>query len=70
MSGAITITVNGTTADYPTGTTVETVVDAVSPTRNGIAVAVAEDVVPKAQWGSRQLRDGDHVEILTAVQGG
>jgi sulfur carrier protein len=70
VSGAITITVNGTAADYPAGTTVEAVVDAVSSTRNGIAVAVAQDVVPKAQWSSWQLRDGDHVEILTAVQGG
>ena len=69
MSG-IRITVNGAAADYPSGTTVDVVVDSVSPSRSGIAVAVAQDVVPKAQWGSRQLRDGDQVEILTAVQGG
>ena len=70
MSRPITVTVNGTAADYPAGTTVDAVVDSVSPSRNGIAVAVAQDVVPKAQWSSWQLRDGDQVEILTAVQGG
>jgi sulfur carrier protein len=70
VSGGIKITVNGAAADYPAGTTVDTVVDSVSATRSGIAVAVAQDVVPKAQWSSWQLRDGDQVEILTAVQGG
>lgn len=70
MSDAIKITVNGAAADYPAGATVDTVVNSVSPTRNGIAVAVAQDVVPKGQWSSWQLRDGDQVEILTAVQGG
>jgi sulfur carrier protein len=31
---------------------------------------VGDSVVPRAEWDSRPLREGDEVEILTAVQGG
>ena len=40
------------------------------PRPNGIAVAVNEEVVPRDDWPRRPLRDGDSVEIVTAVQGG
>lgn len=36
----------------------------------GIAVAVNEEVVPRGDWFSRRLVDGDVVEVVTAVQGG
>ena len=38
--------------------------------RNGIAVAVNAVVVPRAEHTTTVLRDGDVVEIVTAVQGG
>lgn len=39
-------------------------------TRPGVAVAVNGEVVPRAAWAACMLRDGDQVEVLTAVQGG
>ncbi|GAB2975391.1 sulfur carrier protein ThiS [Nocardioides montaniterrae] len=36
----------------------------------GIAVALNWTVVPRAEHRSTALRDGDRVEIVTAVQGG
>jgi len=36
----------------------------------GVAVAVAGEVVPRAQWTSRRLSDGETVEVVHAVQGG
>ena len=36
----------------------------------GIAVAVGGEVVPRTCWGDWPIRDGDVVEIVTAVQGG
>jgi sulfur carrier protein len=33
-------------------------------------VAVNGEVVPRHRWPATPLRDGDAVEILTAVQGG
>lgn len=38
--------------------------------RQGVAVAVNGEVVPRAAWAACALRDGDQVEVLTAVQGG
>jgi sulfur carrier protein len=36
----------------------------------GVAVAVNEAVVPRHDWTSRPLEDGDVVEVVRAVQGG
>lgn len=38
--------------------------------RLGVAVAVNAEVVPRGAWASTTLRDGDEVELVTAVQGG
>jgi len=35
-----------------------------------IAVAVNRDVVPRSEYASRALGDGDRIEILEAVGGG
>ncbi len=42
----------------------------VGPDAHGVAVAVNEQVVPRAEWAAHRLRDGDTVEIIHAVQGG
>ena len=72
MSAAdpVRITVNGRAEILPADTTLGTVITRLSPSRTGIAAAVGDTVVPRAEWDSRPLRDGDEVEILTAVQGG
>ena len=36
----------------------------------GIAIAVNNKVVRKADWGSTVLRDGDCLTVITAVCGG
>ena len=38
--------------------------------RRGIAVAINGEVVRRADWPHRTLRDGDEIEIVGAVQGG
>ena len=35
-----------------------------------IAIAVNEEVVPRASWGVTALHEGDTIEILTPRQGG
>jgi sulfur carrier protein len=37
---------------------------------SGIAVAVNNEVVPRARWSETVLQDGDAVEIVRAVAGG
>lgn len=64
------ISVNGEPHVAAAGSTVADLVDALAGRRGGVAVAVNEDVVPRAVWAETPLRAGDRVEILTAVQGG
>ncbi|MEJ4111895.1 sulfur carrier protein ThiS [Corynebacterium kroppenstedtii] len=37
---------------------------------DGYAVAVNDEIVPASTWRTSTVRDGDRIEILTAVQGG
>jgi sulfur carrier protein len=36
----------------------------------GVAVAIGGEVGPRGTWASRTLQAGEHVEVLTAMQGG
>jgi sulfur carrier protein len=66
-----TVSVNGEPRPLPPGHTLEALVTAlVGGARGGVAAAVNEAVVPRGQWPTTRLRDGDRVEVLTAVQGG
>lgn len=38
--------------------------------RRGVAVAVDGEVVPRGRWASTELRDGQAVEVVEAIQGG
>ncbi|NYI07061.1 sulfur carrier protein ThiS [Allostreptomyces psammosilenae] len=66
----ITVTVNGEPRSLPAGTGLAEVVASLTAARSGVAAAVNESVVPRGAWSDTELRDGDRVEILTAVQGG
>jgi len=66
------VAVNGTATELPDGATVAGVLAKldVENDARGVAVAVQGEVVPRRQWISLALRDGDHVEVLSAIQGG
>jgi sulfur carrier protein len=64
------IVVNGERRRIAAGTALDTLVAALTPAPSGVAAALNETVVPRAQWPSTSLTDGDRVEVLTAVQGG
>jgi sulfur carrier protein len=38
--------------------------------RKGVAVAVNDEVVPRATWATRALAASDHVLVIQATQGG
>jgi sulfur carrier protein len=63
------IELNGRPHDIGTGTTVADLVAALARDASGCAVAVNGVVVPRGDW-QRAVAAGDHVEVLTAVQGG
>ena len=64
------ISVNGEPQEIAPGTALDTLVKTVTPAPSGVAAALNETVVPRAQWPSTSLSEGDRVEVLTAVQGG
>ena len=64
------ITINGQPAELADGATTDAAVRLLTSASSGIAVAVNGEVVRRAAWESTPLADGDHVEVLTAVQGG
>ena len=45
-------------------------VSALTAAERGVAVALNGEVVPRTEWQSTRLREGDRLEVLTAKQGG
>jgi sulfur carrier protein len=66
----VRLTVNGDARDVPDGTTVETLLLDAAGTTRGSAVVVDGEVVPRSTWAQLPLREGQAVELITAVQGG
>ena len=65
------ITINGERRELDDGATVEAAVRAAgAPDGRGVAVALDGEVVPRREWAITEIRDGQQVEVLRAVQGG
>jgi sulfur carrier protein len=65
------LTVNGTPRTIEAVTVAELMVE-LGFERNapGVAAALNGAVVPKTEWSSAKLADGDTIDIIHAVQGG
>lgn len=72
MSESITVTLNGTDTEFPADTSLAYVVASLghAPNRPGVAAAVDGQVVRQTDWSETNIDGGQHIEILTAVQGG
>ena len=68
----MTIELNGTAVVLEQGASVREAVDraGVGNARRGVAVAVDGEVVPRSAWAETELREGQRVEVVKAVQGG
>ncbi|MBQ1095687.1 sulfur carrier protein ThiS [Streptomyces sp. b94] len=64
------ISVNGEPRQVAPGTALDALVGTLTAAPSGVAAALNETVVPRAQWPATALADGDRVEVLNAVQGG
>ena len=67
---SVQVKLNGEPRELPDGTTMAQAVAELTATGTGVAAAVNGDVVPRGSWAATLLRDGDQVEVVTAVQGG
>ncbi|MFE2101750.1 MULTISPECIES: sulfur carrier protein ThiS [unclassified Streptomyces] len=70
MNISVTVSVNGERHQVAPGTALDALVKTLTVAPSGVAAAVNETVVPRAQWATTALAEGDRVEVLTAVQGG
>ncbi len=66
----MTVQLNGHTHDITPGTSVADLINEIAGSTRGSAVVVDDAVVPRAEWATYALRDGQTVELITAVQGG
>lgn len=62
--------VNGEERELRDGATVAELLDALGLNRDGVAVAVDGQVVPRTQHPDHTLTDGQAVEVIRAVGGG
>lgn len=64
------ITLNGTPRELAPDTTLAALLSELTGSARGSAAAVDGAVVPRREWPDFALRDGQVVELITAVQGG
>ncbi|MYW66221.1 sulfur carrier protein ThiS [Streptomyces sp. SID8379] len=64
------VSLNGEPHTVTAETTLDALVATLTTAHSGVAAALNETVVPRAQWPRTALSEGDRVEVLTAVQGG
>jgi len=64
------IILNGSAHELAGQPSLADLVGQVSNRETGIAVAVNSAVVPRSNWTTTAVNDGDRIDIVTAVQGG
>ncbi|WP_412063041.1 sulfur carrier protein ThiS [Rubrivirga sp. IMCC45206] len=66
------ITVNGEPRELAEPLAIDALLESLDrdPAMPGVAVAVGDRVVRRADWPTTTVSDGDRVEIITASQGG
>lgn len=66
----MTLTINGADRVVPDDTTLYVLLHREGESDRGKAAAVGGAVVPRSEWPTWTLRDGDVVELISAMQGG
>jgi sulfur carrier protein len=67
---SVQVKLNGEPHELPDDAALAEAITRVTDLASGVAAAVNGDVVPRSSWAATPLRDGDQVEVVTAVQGG
>ena len=67
---SVQVKLNGEPRELPDGASLAEAVAELTNLASGVAAAVNGDVLARGSWAATPLRDGDQVEVVTAVQGG
>jgi len=66
----INIKVNNKTHQLQSGSSLQSLLNALHISFNGIAVAVNKKIITQVDWEHKTLSQGDDIIIITATQGG
>ena len=66
----ITVSINGTARQLPDSTGVATLFEEMGLTGKRIALERNGEIVPRSQFATQRLADGDRLEVVVAVGGG
>ena len=64
------LTINGESRDFPDGITLAALVAQLGMKADRVAVELNLEIVPRPQWDSTVLKNGDKLEIVHFVGGG
>lgn len=70
MTFSMHIQLNGEPRELPDGQTLADLIEHMNLTGRRIAVELNQDIVPRSQHATTQLKDGDCVEVVQAIGGG
>lgn len=66
----ITVKINHQTKSIEASNCLETVLDNLKISKQGIAVAINNQIITKTIWDNTFLKENDNVTIIQATQGG
>lgn len=67
---AISLFVNGETVELNEPVTAAELLTLLEIQPKGIAIALNAEILPRSEWGSHQIGQGDRIEIVSAAAGG
>ncbi|MBN2301615.1 MAG: sulfur carrier protein ThiS [Lentisphaerae bacterium] len=62
--------VNGKPYEHTAGRTIGTLLPEIGAFPDKVAVLLNDNVVKRAEWQNKELKDGDRIEILMLAAGG
>lgn len=70
MPASLTVKVNGEKKEVPAGSNVEALLKHLGIGADRVAIERNLEILPRAQWASTQVLEGDRLEIVHFVGGG
>ena len=64
------ILINGTRRELPAGCTAALLLEQLDLTGKRLALEVNMEIVPRSQYATHRLNEGDRVEVVHAIGGG
>ncbi|CDH05050.1 C-terminally thiocarboxylated form is intermediate sulfur donor in thiazole formation; part of ThiF/ThiS complex; complexes with ThiG also [Xenorhabdus bovienii str. oregonense] len=64
------IIVNDQPITLSTSMTVQQLLKHVQRTQSGTALAINQTIIPRSEWNSHQINDGDNILLFQAIAGG